>query len=51
VSSKEGLEMLRAFGVDMAQGYFIGEPCPAAEVVACRRRIVEGSLVRTGAGD
>jgi EAL domain-containing protein (putative c-di-GMP-specific phosphodiesterase class I) len=37
VASKEAMDMLLTYGVDMAQGYFIGEPCPAAEVVACRR--------------
>jgi diguanylate cyclase (GGDEF)-like protein/PAS domain S-box-containing protein len=50
VSSKKGLEMLRSFGIDMAQGYFIGEACPAAEVLAGRRRIGEGSLVRKDGG-
>jgi diguanylate cyclase (GGDEF)-like protein/PAS domain S-box-containing protein len=47
VTSKEGMDLVRSFGVDMAQGYFIGEPCPAAEVVACRRRMGEGSQVPT----
>jgi diguanylate cyclase (GGDEF)-like protein/PAS domain S-box-containing protein len=43
VVSQESVEMLRAFGVDMAQGYFIGEPCPSAEVVGARRRVTPDS--------
>jgi diguanylate cyclase (GGDEF)-like protein/PAS domain S-box-containing protein len=44
VGSNECMGMLRSYGVDMAQGYFIGEPCPAAEVVACRRAISQSGV-------
>jgi diguanylate cyclase (GGDEF)-like protein/PAS domain S-box-containing protein len=47
VTSMASMDMLRSFGVDMAQGFFIGEPCPAAEVVACRRRLGDSSHART----
>jgi diguanylate cyclase (GGDEF)-like protein/PAS domain S-box-containing protein len=47
VASQACMDMLRSFGVDMAQGYFIGEPCPAADVVARRGVARVGKRART----
>lgn len=43
VQSDEALEMLRGFGVDYAQGFFVGKPGPAEEVIARLSREEQGA--------
>jgi len=38
VGDDETLQLLRAYGVDFAQGYFIGQPAPLAGVTDIGRR-------------
>jgi EAL domain-containing protein (putative c-di-GMP-specific phosphodiesterase class I) len=37
--------MLRSFGVDYAQGYFIGKPAPEIRPEGCGRRQAAGSAL------
>jgi len=43
VQDEETLQMLRSLGVDYGQGYYLGRPEPAADVLALREGLARAA--------
>ena len=50
VENEETLELLEEYGIDFAQGYFLGRPGPIEEVLAAKRRRSGASARRASSG-